>query len=130
VVDPTLQKIRRALQGRTDVRLAIVFGSRARGTARPDSDVDVAVRAPGIDLLQLGAELSRATELEVDVVALDDLGIPLLARVVQEGVEVHEASRGGLAAWRAHALTSLETDWPWFARMRDAWLARVAARGA
>jgi len=130
VTDPALQEIRRALQGRTDVRLAIVFGSRARGTARPESDLDIAVRAPGVDLFQLGAERSRATGLEVDVVSLDDLGIPLLARVVQDGVDVHEASPGGLAVWRAHALIDLETDRPWFARMRDAWLARVASRGA
>jgi hypothetical protein len=42
---------------------------------------------------------------------------------------VHERRRGTAATWRAHALADLETDAPWFARMRDAWLARVAARG-
>ena len=129
MVDPALQEIQRVLRGRPDVRLAIVFGSRARGTARPDSDVDVAVHAPGVDLFELGAALSRATGHEVDVVTLDDLGIPLLGRVVEEGVGVHEARPGALAAWRARALVDLETDRPWFARMRDAWLARVASRG-
>ena len=63
------------------------------------------------------------------MVTLDDLGIPLLGRVVEEGVGVHEARPGALAAWRARALVDLETDGPWFARMRDAWLARVASRG-
>ena len=115
--------------GRLDVRLALVFGSRARGTATPTSDVDVAVGAPGIDLLDLAAELSRAAGLEVDVVDLEHAGVPLLARIVREGVLVHERRPGTAATWRAQALADLETDAPWFARMREAWLARVAARG-
>jgi len=127
--DPAVQAIREVLRGRTDVRLAVVFGSRARGTATLASDVDVGVHAPGIDLLALASDLSRGTGLEVDVVALDDVGVPLLARIVQEGVGVHEARPGALATWRARALADLETDRPWFARMRDAWLAHVASRG-
>ncbi len=95
----------------------------------PTSDIDVAVCAPGIDLLGLAANLSRATGLEVDVLALGDVGVPLLARIVREGVLVHEARPGTFARWRAQALADLETDGPWFARMRDAWLARVAVRG-
>jgi len=127
--DPTLQAIRECLLGRLDVQLALVFGSRARGTATPTSDVDVAVGAPSIDLLDLAALLSRATGLEVDVVDLEHAGVPLLARIVREGVLVHEARPGTAATWRAQALADLETDAPWFARMREAWLARVAARG-
>jgi hypothetical protein len=86
--------------------------------------------APGVDVLTLAAALSRVTGHEVDVVAVDEAGVPLLARIVREGVGVHEARPGALATWRAQALADLETDRPWFARMRDAWLARVAARGA
>jgi predicted nucleotidyltransferase len=130
MVDPAIEGIRQFLRGRSDVRLAIVFGSRARRTATPTSDVDVAVRAPGVDLLGLAADLSRVTGHEVDVVALEDVGVPLLGRIVQEGVGVHEARPGALATWRARALADLETDRPWFARMRDAWLARVASHGA
>jgi predicted nucleotidyltransferase len=127
--DSAVQVIGRFLRGRTDVGLAIVFGSRARGTATPASDVDVAVRGPGIDLLGLAADLSRATGLEVDVVDLEDAGVPLLARIVREGILAHEARPGAAARWRARALADLETDGPWFARMREAWLKRVAARG-
>jgi predicted nucleotidyltransferase len=128
-MDPSILTIRESLRGRTDVRLALVFGSRARGTAMPTSDVDVAVRAPGVDLLRLAADLSRVTGLEVDVVDLEDAGVPLLGRIVREGVRIHEAGAGVEARWRAQALADLETDVPWFARMRVAWLARVAARG-
>jgi uncharacterized protein len=126
---PAVQAVRECLRGHLDVRLALVFGSRARGTATPTSDVDVAVGAPGIDLLDLAALLSRATGLEVDVVDLAHAGVPLLARIVREGVLVHEARPGTAATWRAQALADLETDAPWFARMREAWLARVAVRG-
>jgi hypothetical protein len=100
-----------------------------QGTATPASDFDVAVDAPGVDLLGLAAQLSRVAGHEVDVVALEDVSVPLLARIVQESVDVHEARPGALATWRARALADLETDRPWFARMRDAWLAR-ASRGA
>jgi predicted nucleotidyltransferase len=126
---PAIQAVREVLRGRSDVRLALVFGSRARGTASPTSDVDIAVWAPGLDLLGLGADLSRAAGLEVDVVPLEGVGVPLLARIVREGILLHEARPGTAAVWRAHALADLETDGPWFARMRDAWLARVATRG-
>jgi predicted nucleotidyltransferase len=127
--EPAIGKIRGFLRGRTDVRLAIVFGSRARGTATPESDVDLAVCAPDVDLLRLSADLSRITGHEMDVLALEDAGVPLLARIVREGVNVHEAARGAFATWRAHALADLGTDWPWFVRMRDAWLAHVASHG-
>ena len=127
MVDQAIEDVRDFLRGRTDVRLAIVFGSRARGTATPSSDVDVGVHAPDVDLLRLAADLSRATGHEVDVVALEDAGVPLLARIVREGIGVHEARRGAFASWRARALTQLETDLPWFAGMRDAWLARLAS---
>jgi uncharacterized protein len=130
MIDPAIGTVRRFLRGRVDVRLAIVFGSRARGTATPASDLDVAVRAPGVDLLELAAELSRVTGHEVDVVPLEDAGVPLLDRIVREGVGVHEARPGALATWRARALAELETDRPWFARMRERWLARVASHGA
>jgi hypothetical protein len=46
------------------------------------------------------------------VLALEDVGVPLLARIVQEGVGVHEARPGALATWRARALADLETDRP------------------
>jgi predicted nucleotidyltransferase len=127
--DPSILIIREILRGRTDIGLAFVFGSRARGTATPTSDVDIAVRAPGVDLLRLAADLSRVTGLEVDVVELEAAGVPLLARIVREGILVHEARPGAGARWRAQTLADLETDAPWFARMREAWLRRVAARG-
>lgn len=122
-------RIRRALAGRADVRVAVLFGSEARGTAGPGSDVDIAVDAPSVDVLDLVAELSVALDREVDVVALEEATIPLLERLVREGIVVHEGTRGAGALWRSRTLATLETDRPWYARMRDAWLARVSEKG-
>lgn len=122
-------RIRRLLDGRTDIRVAVLFGSQARGTAGPTSDVDVAVDAPGVDLLDLGAMLATALDREVDVLDLEDATIPLMERLVREGVVVHEGYRGAGALWHSRALMMLETDRPWYARMCNAWLARVRERG-
>lgn len=61
--------------GITDVRL---FGSQARGTARPDSDVDLVVRVcPGrslLDLLGFEAAVEALLGCSVDVVS--ERGLP------------------------------------------------------
>ena len=125
-----VETVRRMLKRRPDVRLALVFGSVARGTARAESDVDLAVDAPGVDRLALARDLSLAVGREVDVVDLGDAGYPLLASIVRDGVVVAEHARGAEARWRTRALLVLETDRPWFTRMRDAYLERLAAGGA
>ena len=71
---------------RAGVRLAVLFGSRARGDARADSDVDIGVIGPqGEDLLALAAELGRVAGMRVDLIDLRRAG-PLLAfAVAREG---------------------------------------------
>lgn len=126
---PIAEEIRRLLEGRRDIRVAVLFGSQARGTAGPSSDVDVALDAPGVDRLDVGALLSGALNIEADIIDLDDAPIPLLERVLKDGIVVHEARRGAGALWRSRTLATLETDRPWFARMRDAWLTHVREKG-
>lgn len=127
--DDVRAQLRAALAGRSDVTLAILFGSEARGTASAGSDVDLAVAGTQLKLLALGAELSTALGREVDVVSLAEATIPLLDRLIHEGVVVHEGERGAAARWRSATLLMLELDRPWYARMRDAWLAKVAREG-
>ena len=124
-----LAALRTALAAHAGVQLALLFGSRARGAAGPDSDVDVAVLGRAVDRLGLAASLSRAVGHEVDVIDLADPGVPLLEALVRDGIVVREATPGAGALWRARALAQLETDRPWYARMRDSWLARVAREG-
>ncbi len=74
-----------ARYGATDVR---VFGSVARGEARPDSDVDFLVRMePGrsiFDLAALVAELEALLGRPVDVVPDDAIYWLLRRRILSE----------------------------------------------
>jgi uncharacterized protein len=118
------------LHAQGDVALALLFGSRARGDASETSDADVALLAPpSADLLEIGARLSQASGLEVDVVSLADPGVPLLDELLRDAVVLYEARPGAYATWRSHVLADLEIDRPWYERMRDAWIERVAERG-
>ena len=62
----------------------------------------------------------------MDVVDLAAAGYPLLSAIIQDGVLVHEGVRGAYARWRSHALSQLDLDRAWYARMRDGYLAKLA----
>ena len=109
--------------------MALLFGSVARDTAGQKSDVDVAVDEAGADLPQLSAELTQAVGREVQIVTLGDAGVPLLEEILRDGIVVYERTPHAAASWRSHTIADLEIDRPWYARMRDAWLRRVAERG-
>ena len=91
--DKTAQ-LRSFFEGRSDVRLAYLFGSRAEGTAREDSDYDVGVLPaedadPGLrfELIQELGEL-LGTE-QVDVVMLDRAPHELAFCVIDRGEPVY-----------------------------------------
>lgn len=126
VQDDLIEALSSTLKGRADVHLALLFGSRARAQARQTSDVDLAVEAPGVNLLTLAADLSQTVGLEVDVVDLRDAGYPLLKSILRDGLLVHQGQKGALGNWRSKAITQIELDRPWFERMRDGFLRRLA----
>jgi predicted nucleotidyltransferase len=64
--DATVKKIRDVLAGFPQVEKAVLYGSRAKGTFKPGSD---------IDLTLFGSELSFSVLARIDV-ALDDLLLP------------------------------------------------------
>ncbi len=84
------------------LRQAIVFGSLARGEARADSDVDVAVRLNRPlnveDRRRLMGEIALATGRPVDLVDLWNVGEPLLGRILHHGIQLigSEADMAGL----------------------------------
>lgn len=50
----TMERIRDVLERFPEVTKAILFGSRAKGTARPGSDIDLALYGEGLDWRVLG----------------------------------------------------------------------------
>ena len=81
LTDHELALIREVLARHSSIAGAIVFGSRAMGTARPESDIDLALE--GIDdPLEAQAIANELEELPLpyrfDVTALDAVRIPSL----------------------------------------------------
>ena len=80
--------IREVLDADPSVRLAYLFGSMARGTAGPLSDIDIGVVFSGGDTA-LGTLEDRLVERlrtdRVDLVSLAAAPVPLRYRVVRDG---------------------------------------------
>ena len=99
-----------ALADVPQVAFALVFGSRARGTAHAASDIDVALdfargRRPGA--YEIGAIVSRleaAAGQSVDVIVLDDAPPGLAYRVFRDGVTVFVRDRSALVERKTRAI--------------------------
>ncbi|OYR55002.1 DNA polymerase III subunit beta [Halorubrum sp. E3] len=98
--------IRRYL-AETDVRFAILFGSRVRGETHDSSDVDVALRFSE-DLSpkerfrrrnRIDADLQGYTDDFVDVSDIQDPPLPIARAALQEGVRLVGDERA-IAAYR------------------------------
>lgn len=99
---------RRVLAEGPLLRLAVLFGSHAKGHARADSDVDIAI-LPSDPELDVHEENRIATELvwalgrEVDVVRIDHVPTDLKWRIARDGVLLVAASPSELTRFRASA---------------------------
>lgn len=58
----TLDAIRRILAEEPAVKKAVIYGSRAKGTYRPGSDIDLTLFGDGLDLDMLGQIATRLHE--------------------------------------------------------------------
>jgi predicted nucleotidyltransferase len=79
----------RALAARYGVKDLRVFGSRARGEARPESDFDLLVdieygRGVAMRLVRFYREVQKLLGVEVDVLTVDGLDRKLHARILRE----------------------------------------------
>ncbi|MDN5924473.1 MAG: nucleotidyltransferase domain-containing protein [Xanthomonadales bacterium] len=81
-----------ALARHPALELAIVFGSVARGQARSDSDIDIAVQADhplsADDKIRLIEDLAMATGRPVDLIDLATVGAPLLGEILRDGKRI------------------------------------------
>ena len=122
--------LRDVLSRSEGVRFAVLFGSQAKGTSQPGSDLDLALHGAAPDRVgEIGGLLSERLGQEVDIVRLEEATIPLLEDLIDHSVVVYEATAGSAALWRSRVLAELEIDRPWYHRMRDAWLSKVAEQG-
>ncbi len=138
VVDlATVRSAAREVLATEPVIAAYLFGSVARGSSRPDSDVDVAVlfgesvpereRLPRS--LRYGTRLEVAVRRPVDVVVLDDAPLRLVASVLRDRVVLHSGDEQARVAYESR-LTPIALDFQLHAEAEDrAVLRRIAAEG-
>lgn len=101
------------LEAYPQAQAVYLFGSWVEGTARPDSDCDVALllpptearRAGVLALSPLRVELERRLGLEVDLVNLRLASTVLAKEVVTRGERIHAADLAAADAFEALTLS-------------------------
>ena len=107
-------------------RLVLLFGSVARGTARPDSDLDIAIDLgrplTADDKLTLIDALAVASGRPVDLVDLRRAGVPLVGEILDHGKRLvgDVAAHGALMA---RHVTDVEDFMPAYRRLMQVRLA-------
>lgn len=117
-----LERLGRTAASFPEVRLAVLFGSTARGKAGPRSDVDFGILlepySPALRC-KVEAELGRAVGKAVDVVLLDDAPPLLRFEITRDGVLLFEREEGLWTDFRVKAMMDW-WDWaPTFRMMSD-----------
>lgn len=89
---PDFAPIEAALQQLGGVRLAIVFGSLAKGTQKPSSDLDIAIALDKPMTAQQHIDtisaLALVTGRPIDLIDLKTVGEPLLGQIMQHGKRI------------------------------------------
>ncbi len=116
------------------IRFAYLFGSRATGRHRPNSDADIAIMpdAP-LDLLAEAAvadQLAQALQVPaVDLVDLRRAPLRMRGRVLSEGRLLYSSDEPGRVAFEVRTWSEYFDFLPTQRAHRDEFLRRVAARG-
>ena len=113
-----IESLTRALERIPSVRLAVLFGSAARGASTSHSDIDVGVSMDHESDFspELRVELERVVRRPIDLVCLN-LAPPLLRfEIARDGIVLVARDPRGWAEFRAHAMIDW-WDWAPTARM-------------
>lgn len=117
---------------RYQLDLIVLFGSYARGTARPDSDMDVAVRTTRPDYAQRDPDAEALWEMHLfadlsailkppeglDLVVLNRADSTLLYEVARYGFPFYQREAGSFHQFRSYAARRFYDDakfrrWRW-----------------
>ncbi len=92
--DQVIQAIKKELQKRKNVTRAVIFGSRARGDYRYNSDIDLAVYCEGELPPELWLDLDEAAGIyKIDVIDMNGpLDEKLRQRIEEQGIEIYRRS--------------------------------------
>ncbi len=105
-------KLVRVLDAFPDIDAVWVYGSRARGSHRMESDIDLAVDAPSLDDAQFVALKSRIENLELiyrlDIVHLQRIGSELLKQHIARDRKLFWEPRRHKAAMESAGATQLK----------------------
>ncbi len=112
------------------IELALLFGSRARGEGRPDSDYDLAIWSPveptPAERLQWASDLAATAGAEVQLVLVTPALDPVLGmQIAREGRVLVEASPGRAVSERVRLWQLFQDSRPFLERARRE-LARYA----
>lgn len=126
----SIEALKSFLDSQNDIELAIVFGSMAGGSARADSDVDIAVKSSSpldarhkMDLIE---GIASATGRPVDLIDLRTVGEPLLGQILRHGRQI-AGSRSEYVELALRHVYANEDFVPYLRRLlkerREAWIA-------
>ena len=107
------ERLRQVAVSWPEIRLAVLFGSMARGEGRPSSDVDIGLILEPYSAevrFRVDARLGRAAGREVDTVLLDDAPPLLRFEVSRDGILLFEREEGLWTAFQAKAMVDW---WDW-----------------
>jgi len=89
--DEVIGNLRKVLQSYPEVQRAVIFGSRARGDYKYNSDIDLALYAAGTLPSLLFLELDEAAGIyQLDVIDVNHLtNVRLRQHIEEEGIQIY-----------------------------------------
>lgn len=138
MIENIVEKLKKALAGRPEIRFAYLFGSYASGKADSLSDVDVAVFVnEGVTnndyaygyKAELTAELMAAVKTNsVDVVVLNEAGPFLRSQIIRDGVIINNMDEQERQRFWMETLR-LYDDAKWLMAVQQGYLGRRIETG-